>query len=426
MKKFRLVVCCVLAAALLAPGLAYSAAFSIFDQGAKAVAMGNAFVAQADDPTAVYYNPAGLTQLEGTQIAAGVAAIWPKAEFQASKKDAALGTYYGQVTKTNDDEFFIPNFYLTNKYNEKVAVGLGVYSNFGLSTDWPDNWPGQYCSGATYTRIKSYAINPVIAYQPWKFVSISAGFIANYMDAQMENNILMPGGVFGPDGHMKVEGDDWASGWNAGIMFYIQDEFRLGASYRSQLCHDLVGDITVTGNNLINMQSGGTLDINLPSVLQVGASWSKAPFTVEFDYQWTKWSNYNMLQLNVDSTGAVTEIDKNWDDAHAFRLGFAYNVVKNLDLRAGLAYEPEFVPNETLDLIVPNGDRWTWSCGFGGQYGKWVADFAYAYLYEDERSFDNEAGDVYNAATGVKVGRLVGEVQEVSAHILCLTVTRKF
>ena len=426
MNKFRLWLCCMMLAVLVMPGMAFSAAFSIFDQGAKAVAMGNAFVAQADDPTAIYYNPAGLVQLEGTQVSAGVMSIWPGAEFQTTSKTPGLDNYYGKVTKVNEEEFFIPHFFLTRKYNDKVAVGIGGFSNFGLSTDWPDNWEGRYASGGTYTRIKTQAINPVIAYQPFDFVSISAGYVANYMDAQMENQILMPKGAFGPDAHFKVEGDDWAHGWNAGIMFFIQDQFKIGASYRSQICHDLVGDVNITNNNWVNMQSGGTLDINLPAILQAGVSWNKAPFTVEFDYQWTQWSNYNMLQLNIDSLNQVTEINKNWDDASAFRLGFAYNVVKNLDLRLGLAYEPEFVPDETLDLIVPNGDRWTWSCGFGGRYGKWVADFSYAYLFEDERTFNNEAGDVYNTLTGAKLGRLVGEIQEVDAHILGLTITRKF
>ncbi|MBI9074542.1 MAG: outer membrane protein transport protein [Desulfatibacillum sp.] len=423
MKKFRLWLCCVVLIVLLLPGLAFSAAFSIFDQGAKAVAMGNAFVAQADDPTALYYNPAGLVQLEGAQAAIGVTAIWPSEEFQSSGKTPGLNSYYGKVTKVNEDEFFIPHFYLTQKYNDKVAWGIGAFSNFGLSTDWPDFWDGRYSPGATFTRIKTQSINPVIAYQPFKFMSISAGYVAQYMDAQMENMIRMP---VGADAHFKVEGDNWASGWNAGVMFFIQDQIRIGASYRSQICHDLVGDVEITGNALANMKSGGTLGINLPAILQIGASWNQGPLTVEFDYQWTQWSNYNMLQLNVDSTGGVIEIDKDWDDASAFRLGGSYNIVKNLDLRVGLAYEPEFVPNRTLDLIVPNGDRWTWSCGFGGKYGNWVADFSYAYLYEDERSFNNENGDYVYYAPAPTLDRLVGEVQEVNAHVVGVTITRKF
>ena len=410
---------------MILPCLAFGSGYAINDQSARAVAMGNAFVAQADDPSALYYNPAGLVQTEGIQAMVNATAVFPTAEFDSTTKDRTLGGYYGKSTKILENEFYIPSVYITQKYNDKFAWGIGGFSNFGLEADWPDYWEGRYTPGGLMAEIKTQSINPVFAYQPCKYFSASVGYVAQHMEAEMANMInLTPLGQ--KDAWYNISGDDWGHGWNAGVMFYFPDEFRIGASYRSEVHHDLVGDLNIYGNPNVNMHSGGTLSVNLPDIFMIGVSWTKAPFTIEFDYQWTGWSTYDSLQVNVDKTGAIGEVQKVWDDASAYHLGGSYTVVKNLDLRAGISYEPEMIPHETLDFAVPGGDRWIYSVGFGGRYGNWVADFSYSYLHDDERTFNNELGDYVYLNPGPTVGRLTGTITDVSAHIVGVGVTYKF
>lgn len=107
--------------------LAYSNGFQINEQGAKALGMGGAFVAQADDPSAVYFNPAGITQLEKFQFSIGISPITPSATFKSDQT--------GKDTDAKKQTFYIPNFYATLKMTDSLSFGLGAFSNFGLATE---------------------------------------------------------------------------------------------------------------------------------------------------------------------------------------------------------------------------------------------------------------------------------------------------
>lgn len=72
---------------LLLPGLVFGAGFHIREQGAKAMGMANAFVAQADDPSAIFYNPAGIAFQSGTQVSLGVTVVKvPETKFTGTTK----------------------------------------------------------------------------------------------------------------------------------------------------------------------------------------------------------------------------------------------------------------------------------------------------------------------------------------------------
>jgi len=425
MTFYRLFCMCVILVLALSPIPAAGSGFEISHLSARASAMGNAYVAQADDPSALYYNPAGLVQTKGIQLQAGVSTMLPSMTFTSSTKTPGLRTYPGHSPDMFREEFYIPNLYLTQKYNDKLAWGIGWFSNFGITTDWPDNWEGRYTPGGTYSEIKTQSINPVIALQPSKYISISAGYVHQYMSADMRNMINHGLGA-GPDSEVKVNGDDWGSGWNAGLMFFFFDHLRFGASFRSQIKHSLVGDVTIKGNPNNNMHSGHTLGVNLPAIFQTGISWTQAPFTVEFDYKWTQWSTYDSLQVNLTKSASVSEIVKDWGDASSFHLGGSYNVVKNLDLRAGLTFEPEMIPNRTLDLVMPSGDRWTYSVGFGGIYGKILADFSYSYSIDNKRNFNNDVGNYVYYTPAPVPARLTGVIADVRTHTVDVSITYKF
>ncbi|MCP4691207.1 MAG: hypothetical protein GY859_24385, partial [Desulfobacterales bacterium] len=154
-----------LALCALTPGLAMGSGFAITDQGAKAVAMGGAFAAQADDPSAVYFNPAGITQLEGTQMSAGLAIIKPYASFESN------GTSYYYTERNTDAKeltFFIPSAYATHQLKDGWSIGVGTFSNYGLTTEWNDDWEGRFITGSVKSEIITLTANPVLAYAPSK------------------------------------------------------------------------------------------------------------------------------------------------------------------------------------------------------------------------------------------------------------------
>lgn len=408
--------------------MVFASGFAINEQSAKALGMGGAFTAQADDPTAVYYNPAGIVQLEGIQVSAGISPIIPSGTFKSSTNDTVLDTWVGKSTDLDDTVFWVPNAYVTYQINDKWSLGFGTYSNFGLGTDWPDNWEGRYQVGGTKADLKTLSINPVVAFRPIKRLSVSAGPVVQYLNIVLKNKKSLYPLFPSQDADVKIEGDDWEWGWNVAALFWITDDLKVGASYRSRVDH------SVTGGNfyLTNMPAalggdksyGAEADLELPAMLYLGVAYTWNDLTLEFDAQWTEWSTYEKLEVQL-SNGSVISTAKNWDDAWAYRFGAQYRLNQWVDLRAGIVYDVTPIPDETLDVLVPSGDRWLFTLGFGTHYEKWTVDFAYNYLMDDDRSFNNAAGD-YDTLTQSPAGRLTGEFKDFHANIFALNVSYRF
>ena len=403
------------------PALAFGSGFAINEQSAKAIGMGGAFVAQADDPSAVFYNPAGIVQLEGIQVSAGISPIIPQATFESNTNDSIRNTWGGKTTDVEDTIHWIPNFYATYKLSDHWSFGFGGFSNFGLGTDWPDDWEGRYTTGGTEAKLTTFSLNPVVAFRPIDRVSLSAGLVAQYLDVLLENKRFLSPNL--ADANSKLSGDDWNWGWNLALLFWVTDNIKFGASYRSRVDHGITGGtLLITGIPAAlggDVSEGASADVELPSVLYLGVAWTHGPLTLEFDGQWTEWSTYEKLEIRLDD-GTVNSSPKNWDDVWAYRFGAQYRLNEFLDLRAGIVYDDGPIPDETLDPLLPSGDRWLYTVGFGVHYEKWTVDLAYNYLNDESRSWDNESGDAGPP------GRLTGRFKDVAAHIFGLNVSYRF
>jgi long-chain fatty acid transport protein len=433
---------------VLVPGIAFGSGFGINEMDAKAVAMGGAFVAQADDPAAVYYNPAGIVQLNGTQVSAGVSVIIPHASFETDGNRANLspplslwgGPPAGTSTSIEDHTFYIPNAYVTQKMSDRVSFGFGVFSNFGLATDWPDDWEGRFIVGGTKADITSVSLNPVIAFRPVPQLSLAAGPVLQYVSIDLQYqvpNVL--NGVGGtpttaavPEATAKLSGDDWDWGWNVALLYWITDNLKFGASYRSQVQHSITnGDVKFSPqgvNGLTN--TTGSANLTLPAIGYLGLSWSPKPFTFELDAQYTNWGSFNQLAVTFDQSIGIGPIavngltqEKDWHSVWAYRFGAQYSLNEYFDLRAGIIYDPSPIPDKTLDPLVPSGDRWLYCVGFGTHYQKFTFDFAYNYLQDESRRFDNEVGD----APGLPgLPRMTGDFKNVYAHIFGINLSYAF
>jgi long-chain fatty acid transport protein len=437
---------------VLMSGLAFGNGFAINEQGAKAVAMGGAFVAQADDPTAVYYNPAGILQLEGTQVSVGMSVIRPHASFETDGNRANLpsppyppvysqwgGPPAGHNTSIKDTTFYIPTAYITQKINDRWAFGFGAFSNFGLSTRWDEDWEGRFITGGKDAEITTLSINPVIAFKPVERLSLSAGPVLQYLDIKLKYEVPNLAKLVSPlapgpnEAGVKLQGDDWDWGWNVGLLYQITDTIKFGTSYRSQINHSITnGNVKFSpeGVNGFTNLNDATAPLKLPAIAYLGLSWAPKPFTFEFDAQWTQWSTFNSLKVDFGQTigagPAATsglEKEKDWSDVWAYRFGAQYAATDWLDLRAGIIYDPSPIPRRTLDPLVPSGNRWLYCVGFGTRYQKFTFDFAYNYLQDQERHFNNEVGDA-PAVPGMP--RMTGKFEDVYAHIFAINLSYAF
>ena len=410
--KIRMMLCYFFLIFLVfVPSVVFGSGYATNEQSTRVIGRGGAFVAQADDPSAVYYNPAGIVQLEGTQATGGVNFIIPTVTFKSSVNDTTLNTSVGKETDLEDNVFAIPNFYITHKVADQWSLGFGAFSNFGLGTDWPDEWEGRFLIGGTEANLTTFSLNPVIAYRPIQKLSLSAGLVIQYLDIELENK-RFTGTAAEPD--QKLEGDNWEAGWNIGALFWLTEEIRLGASYRSRVDHSVDGTFKISGI----LDTGAKANIELPAVLYLGAAWMWESLTLEFDAHWTEWSTYEKLEVNLD-TGSSILSEKDWEDVWAYRFGAEYKLNKIVDLRAGLVFDDSPIPDRTLDILVPSGDRWLFTGGLGVHYNKWTFDFAYNFVLDEDRTFDNDAG--VSAA-----GTLRGEFKDAYVHIFGFNVSYKF
>ncbi|RJQ58292.1 MAG: hypothetical protein C4530_10770 [Desulfobacteraceae bacterium] len=409
------------------PAAVFAGGFAINEQSAKALGMGGAFVAQADDPTAVFYNPAGIVQLEEIQVSIGSSLIFPEATFRSAAGDSVLGTFPGNATDTEDAAFWVPNLFCTAPLNEKFRFGLGLFSNFGLGTDWPDDWEGRYLIGGTQADLTTFSVAPVLAYQPFRRFSLACGPVAQYLDIVLKNKKnLLP--VSATDADVKVQGSNWAWGYNVSGLFWITEDLRLGLSYRSRIEHRITGgDFFLTRMPAFlggDRSSGVRSDLDLPSVLYSGLAFTWKKFTVEIDAQWTEWSTFEKLEIRLDD-GSVISKWKGWKNAWTYRFGAQYRIDERLDLRAGFVLDETPIPDETLDVLMPSGDRRLLTAGFGMHCRRWTLDFAYNYLMDEARNYNNPSGE-FDTLAASPAGRLIGDFEDVSAHIFALNVSHAF
>lgn len=414
-------------------GLARGNGFDIYEQSAKAVGMAGAFTAQADDPSAIFFNPAGITQLDGTQVSVGACAVIPTMQFE-SNGNAVMGTYPGETVKIKNHTWVIPNTYVTHRINDKVSAGIGSFAHFGLGVEWPKYWEGRFTPGTTKTILTTYSISPVIAVKPLKNVSIGAGPYIQYFDIKLNNLVLIgppsppltPGSNKGQTADATLTTDNWDWGWQAGFQLRIVDGLTFGAAYLSEVRHKLTEgkqELRSLANGALILKQGFSSEFTLPATIRLGLAWQKGPWTVEAGAQWTEWTSYKTLSA-VFADGSSLISPKSWDNAWLWRIGAQYRVSQYLDLRAGFLYDETPIPSSTLDPLVPSGDRKGYCGGLGFHLDRLTLDLGYNYIQDQNRKWNNPSGDV--KVGPVTATRVTGQFSKAYAHILSVNVTYRF
>jgi len=409
----------------LLPLVAFAGGFGVNEQGAKASGMANAFVAQADDPSAVYFNPAGIVQLDGTQVAVGASPVIPGAKFESNTNDPVFrNTSPGDTTNLDSKVVTVPNAYLTQKLNDRWSFGFATYSNFGLETNWHDDWEGRFITGGTKAELTTLSINPVLAFKAWDRVSLSIGPVMQYLDVDLRKSQFA--GALG-ETNAKFTGDDVDWGWNAAILVWLTEDIKFGAAYRSEVSHRIHGQLTFEDDiPLAGLDDTGfTANFKTPANAYMGLAWTYGPLTLEFDLQWTDWSSYGQLKAEFNNpVGGQTELveEEDWHDAWAYRFGAQFAVTEYLDVRAGIAYDESPIPAKSVSPRIPGSDRWIYAVGFGGHYKEFTADLAYQYIDAESVKLGKNGGD----DSPVPGAPLEGKFKDVDAHIIAFNLSYRF
>jgi len=421
LKTFNFTILLVFAfcAQLLASG------FQINEHGSKAMSMGGAFAGLANDPSAIYFNPAGITQLYGTNIIGGTTLILPSSSFRGPSP--AITEY------ELDTQLFTPiHLYATHQLNEKLFLGFGVGNNYGLGTKWEDDWIGRYM--AVETSIETFYFNLVASYQIIPEISVGFGYTLAYGDVLIGRSLnLSP---FNGDAYLELEGNGIGSGFTAGVFLIPTDALSIGISFRSQVSIDFEGDATPSDfpsqfNGLLPTGEI-TAPLTTPENITLGIALKPLKnFTFTADYQYVGWDSYDKLEVEfqdfIDSdTGEnlVNSSERNYDNGFIARLGAEYKYDDQLNIYAGFLYDSNPVADEYLDPTLPDSDRLGISGGFGYKLNEnLTAEAGYLFLRFDEREISNSKENYSGIENSITP---MNGLYNSIAHLISFTLSYKF
>jgi len=406
---------------LVVSGTSWGSGLSIPEQGAAALGLSASMTARSEDLSALYYNPAGLENVQGFEIYAGITPIMPSHTYSPFREDDR--TFEGQEAESN--VFLPPQIYAAWRASENIVLGIGIYAPYGLGTEWDEEWTGRYSS--TFADIQTVFINPTIQYTVSD--KLSLGFGASYITATAtiekmvdtgsklaEAGLPVAGKSTAMDSKFGIEGDGSAWGMNAGLLYHATEKVHFGASFRSSFDLEFDGDAKFThkdalkaitlpvamGGNAFNLVSAsmpasqsGTATLNMPWMLNVGTLLNVSEdWDVSADVNWVGWSNYEELVLDFDDDLPMDKQvqDKDWENTFTLRGGASYDMNEKTILRFGLMYDKNPVPDETIDPQLPDSDRFGVSIGCGYKLGKVRIDAGYVILSFNRREKDNAAG----------------------------------
>ncbi len=322
--------------------------FRLPNQDPEAIARGNAFVATADNPSAIYHNPAGITQLEGHNISMGVYIITTDIEFENST---------GGRAQSKTDPRIVPQIhYVFTPENSDFSFGLGLYFPFGLSAEYEDGSP--FTTEGEEASLLYGTLNPVVAYKINEQLTVAAGITFNYSDFELVQSVF-PGGV----GEFRFEGDGYGVGYNVGILYKPHEQFSIGITHRGPTVIEYEGDTSVN-TGLVDLGSTPTEGkLRFPLYVDFGISYRPTPdWNIEFNIDWTDWDSVNTSVLDTTPVGDVP-IPLNYESSFMYEIGVTHYVTPRVLVSTGYIYSENSVPDETLLPLNPDADLHLWGIG---------------------------------------------------------------
>ncbi len=393
------------------PLAANAAGFALIEQSASG--MGNAFAggsAAAEDASTIYFNPAGMTYIEGTQLVGALHLIKPNAEFNDNGSVKATGVPpKGGNGGDAGDLAFIPNAYFKTDLNDSIKLGVGVNAPFGLKTEYDPTWVGRF--QAIKSEVKTVNINPAVAFKVNDQLSLGFGVSAMWAQATLTRAVNR---VLVPETTVKIKGDDWGFGYNLGAIYQATPDTRIGVAYRSKVDQHLEGDSSSPLVAALNTTVKAS--IALPENFSVSA-FSKINDTWDImgDVTWTHWSRFK--ELRIDFTSAVPDsvTTENWSNTMRYSVGANYHYSNAIKLRAGLAYDEEAISDEFRTARIPGNDRKWLSLGAGWKVTpNSNIDVGYSHLFISDASINDDQSSAAKGRNGIIKGSYDGSVDILS------------
>lgn len=450
MKKCIITLNLALAATCSTVSIAWASGYQFEVQSVRAQGSSNAGSAEAADPSTIFYNPAGLTQLDGSQLVLGGTFVDPHSTFSYSTATngsnlpvspaSTGGNYAAQAV--------IPHFYLSHQVNERLVVGIGAFVPFGAKIEYDKDFAGRYY-GRTID-FKTAAINPSLGFKLNEHHRIGFGVSAQYLDITLEKSqdlapvaygVCMQGGgtqndctnaasayIGLPDAEGKVVTEsDWKYGFNLGYQFTPSEDTRIGLAYRSSINHksDATNRFTVPENlpggaaspinagiHIALADGKSTANIKTPETISLnGYHQLNNRWAIMGDWTWSKHSRLQVIEIKMPTEqmpDRKISYKTAWNNSWRASIGASYQLGEKLTLRGGYMYDQTPVSNSSYALtILPDADRQMLSIGTSYRINKHHnIELAYSYLKFKDATI-HQTDDDYDSSNG-SPGTLIG------------------
>lgn len=384
------------------PAPADPGGFQVAAQHARASGQAEAYTAQADDPSAIYYNPAGLTQFAGSALTTGLYIVHPDFEFRGLTD-----------TVHNHEPAYIPHFYASSDFgSDRWRFGLGVNNVFGLSENWGNDGPLRQI--VTSAELMVINVAPTLAYRVNDHFSLGAGL--NLYHGDLTLNTRTP--VLGPpEGAFNLGGDDQALGFTLGALWTLNPRHAIGLVYRSPFHFDLEGSAKIERPGLPTVGPADiTAGLDLPQIITLGYAFRPTPkLKLEFDIQYANWETLDRVVIQSPDPffNALPPRVFGYHDAFSYRFGVQYQFNPTWTLRAGYIFDESATPNHTFTPAVLDIDSHIFTAGVGYSRPRWAVDLAYRFIIGEDRTINNS------------INSPPGEYTDIT-HTLMLSFTWRF
>jgi long-chain fatty acid transport protein len=378
--------------------------FAIREQSTSGLGAAFAGVAAGYDLSSIYWNPAGVSIARSLQMESDGAFFAQRAHMTGtasleplsgpSVELPFLDASSGEIV----DPAFVSAMYSAMPLSDRVSIGLGLNSPFGLTTKPDnDNWAGKF--EARTSKLFTLNLNPVTSYRVSERLALGVGAQIEYIHARLKSAFPGIGGLRGPNPNVAIDGDDLALGYTLGILWNPSNGTNVGLGFRSSIEHDVEGAFLIAGIPTLG-QAKVSADLETPEIATASVRQKVGEqLTLLGTVEWTNWSDLKEVSIKAHTTNpllgikagsVVTALPLHWEDGWFFSGGAEFKLNDRMTTRGGLAYEVSPIRNETQRTPrSPDTDRIWVSLGATYKYSEMMSfDLAYSHVFFEDGSID--------------------------------------
>lgn len=416
---FKLMKSSVAGGLLFASLQAEAGGIMIYEAGHEGTGLANAGSAvMASDPSILMTNPAGISQLAGTQINFNAQLILGDVSFSRDNANTFGGNEGGNALK------YLPgsSFFISHQLDERSSIGFGMYGNFGLALDYDDDWAGRYF--AQESAIIGVSFQPTYAYKITDDLSVGLGprFMLGYFrtEVAVNNNVLGLGNA--EDGQLRYKDTDWGTGANVGVLYNLNERTKLGLAWTSKikLKFEDKPELKKITNPLLRLALNRldadqlNVDMNVPQTVTTSVSYQFDPqWTLLGSLGWQDWSDFGKVGVEVDTGLGSTSrtAQRQYKDTWHASIGAQHQINPKLRWNVGLGYDSSAVDDKDRTVDNPMNEAWRLATGVSYALQDDVdVHISYTLIY---------LGDMDVQQTKARSGGSVsGEYKNAALHVL--------